>query len=142
MNRTTRYRRRRRISRHAQNSELRSGSPDRIDGSRRPGTGWGLGRSARPADFKYRDAAGRIKRQAARFRIYGFNKNGEVVKELTDEDADITWRVHLANKKAAWFAYDGTSNALAQFRGLKDAAKLELRNADVGAMEHHGGRYV
>ncbi len=106
------------------------------------GPEWGLGRSSRPADFKYRDAAGRIKRQAARFRIYGFNKNGEVVKELTDEDADITWRVHLANKKAAWFAYDGTSNALAQFRGLKDAAKLELRNADVGAMEHHGGRYV
>ncbi len=40
MNRTTRYRRRRRISRHAQKSELRSGSPDRIGGSRRPGTGW------------------------------------------------------------------------------------------------------
>ncbi|GAC1331897.1 MAG: LodA/GoxA family CTQ-dependent oxidase [Chloroflexota bacterium] len=53
----------------------------------------------------YKDAQGRIKRQAARFRIYGLNAHGQVVKELTAHDADITWTVHLANKKAAWYQF-------------------------------------
>lgn len=54
----------------------------------------------------YRDPAGRIKRQAARFRVYGFNAAGQVVKEITAADAEITWRVELANHKAAWFEFD------------------------------------
>ena len=57
-------------------------------------------------DGGFRDEAGRIKRQAARFRIYGLNADGQVVKELTAADAEITWRVHLANKKAAWYRFD------------------------------------
>jgi hypothetical protein len=53
----------------------------------------------------FKDTDGRIKRQAARFRVYGLDAHGNTVKELTAEDADITWTVHLANKKAAWYQF-------------------------------------
>jgi hypothetical protein len=49
----------------------------------------------------YKDGAGRIRRQGARFRIFGYDENDNLVQELTDEHADITWTVHLANRKAA-----------------------------------------
>jgi L-Lysine epsilon oxidase N-terminal/L-lysine epsilon oxidase C-terminal domain len=55
-----------------------------------------------PAD--YRDASGCINRQAARFRVYGLDAGGNVVEEITAAEATITWRVEVANKKAAWFA--------------------------------------
>lgn len=54
----------------------------------------------------YKDGAGAIKREAARFRIYGFNASGEVVKELTADEAEIEWTVHVANKKAAWYNFE------------------------------------
>ena len=53
----------------------------------------------------YRDAAGALKRQAARFRVYGLNAAGTVVRELTAADADIRWTVQLANTKAAWCGF-------------------------------------
>lgn len=53
----------------------------------------------------YRDSAGALKRQAARFRIYGLNAQGQVVQELTPANAEIVWQVHLANKKAAWYQF-------------------------------------
>jgi hypothetical protein len=52
-----------------------------------------------------RDTSGAIKRQAARFRIYGYNAQNQIVKELTAENADIDWFVQLANKKAAWYRF-------------------------------------
>src|SRR5579871_6654717 len=52
-----------------------------------------------PGGFK--DRGGRLKRQAARFRIYGYNAQGRVVQEITAADATITWTVHLVNKKSA-----------------------------------------
>lgn len=58
-----------------------------------------------PAGF-YKDDAGALKRQAARFRVYAYNAAGEVVRELTAEDAEITWTVHVANKKAAWYNFE------------------------------------
>jgi hypothetical protein len=53
----------------------------------------------------YRDDTGALKRQAARFRIFGFNAKGEVVRELTSQNALIEWTVHLANKKAQWYRF-------------------------------------
>ncbi len=53
----------------------------------------------------YKDGTGALKRQAARFRVYGFNAAGEVVAELTSATADIEWTVHVANKKAAWYQF-------------------------------------
>jgi len=58
-----------------------------------------------PAAGKFKDPQGRIKRQAARFRVYGYDASGKVVKELNADNAQITWTVHLANKKAAWYQF-------------------------------------
>jgi hypothetical protein len=52
-----------------------------------------------PGGFK--DDQCRVKRQAARFRIYAHHDDGSV-QEITAADADITWTVHLANAKAAF----------------------------------------
>jgi hypothetical protein len=54
----------------------------------------------------YRDDGGRIKRQAARFRVYGLDAQGHVIKEITAADAQVRWQVEVANKKAAWFDFD------------------------------------
>ena len=51
--------------------------------------------------------APRIKRQAARFRIYAYDAAGNVLREVTAAEADISWTVHLANKKAEWDRFEG-----------------------------------
>jgi hypothetical protein len=53
----------------------------------------------------YRDSVGALKRQAARFRIYGLNAEGQPVAELTAANAKVDWTVHLANKKSAWYQF-------------------------------------
>jgi hypothetical protein len=53
----------------------------------------------------YRDPAGALKRQAARFRVYGLNAAGAPVAELSADNAEIRWTVHLANKKASWYQF-------------------------------------
>ena len=52
---------------------------------------------------RYRDETGALKREAALFRIYGYNAAGEVVAELTQVNAEITWRAHVANQKSGWY---------------------------------------
>lgn len=54
----------------------------------------------------YKDRQGRIKRQACRFRVYGLDAKGKVVKEITADDATIEWSVHLAARKAAWYQFN------------------------------------
>lgn len=46
-----------------------------------------------------------MKRQAARFRVYAFNKNDEPIAEVTSDVAEIEWEVHIANRKAAWYEF-------------------------------------
>jgi hypothetical protein len=74
----------------------------------------------------YRDETGALKRQAARFRIYGRNAAGQVVRELTVNDADteIQWTAHLANKKAQWYRFQAALD-------IPDTANLSVpqRNA-------------
>jgi hypothetical protein len=53
----------------------------------------------------YRDPNGRILRQAARFRLFGLNSKGEIIDELSSDDGEMTWRVHVANRKAAWYFF-------------------------------------
>ncbi len=55
----------------------------------------------------YKDGGYRIKRQAARFRLFGYDQNNVAVKEITSADAKISWTVHLANKKAEWVQFQG-----------------------------------
>ena len=61
---------------------------------------------AEPVGF-YRDAKGALKRQAARFRIYGLAADGSVVSELTAKTAgvEIEWKVHLCNRKGQWYQF-------------------------------------
>src|SRR3954452_19881432 len=53
----------------------------------------------------YRDKNGALKRQSARFRVYGLDAGGKPLAELTAANADIVWTVQLANKKAAWYEF-------------------------------------
>jgi len=55
----------------------------------------------------YRDDRGALKRQAARFRVYGLDAQGGVVCELTGNHpgAEVTWTLRLANTKAAWYGF-------------------------------------
>jgi len=74
-----------------------------------------------PPDGGYRDAQGRIKRQAARFRLFAYDARGKVIQEITAKEANITWTVDLANTKAAWL----------KFQGRKSVTRKELRNGSV-----------
>ena len=82
------------------------------------------GENSKPAGG-YKDEQGRIKRQAVRFRIYGYDENGSLVKEITSADAQIRWTVHLANKKAAWREFQGQSDNTPQ-RNAKEKHRNKL----------------
>jgi L-Lysine epsilon oxidase N-terminal/L-lysine epsilon oxidase C-terminal domain len=76
----------------------------------------------------YRDGEGALKRQAARFRIYGLNAAGVAVRELTPGDGvTIEWQIHLANKKSAWFQFQ----LALDIPEAVDAPPTLLRNATV-----------
>jgi hypothetical protein len=81
----------------------------------------------------YRDPAGALKRQAARFRIYGYNAAGQVVRELTAGQASIRWTVHVANKKAAWYQWQ-----MALDVPEAAAVQVPLRNAAVKGDDRKG----
>lgn len=73
----------------------------------------------------YKDAAGRMKRQAARFRIFGYDAAGRIVREITAADAAVEWTAHLANGKAAWKQFDGLNpNAPPRNGGVADRNSL------------------
>ena len=76
----------------------------------------------------YKDSTGAIKRQAARFRVYGYNAAGEVVRELTAADAEIRWNVHVANQKAAWYEFYGAMD-------IPTAHPTPQRNANIVGKE-------
>lgn len=77
----------------------------------------------------YRDVQGRLKRQAARFRIYGYNAAGEVVKELTADDATINWQAYLANQKSSWYKFELALDIPEAV--VPKQINPQLRNADV-----------
>jgi L-lysine epsilon oxidase-like protein len=66
----------------------------------------------------------RVKRQAARFRIFGYDRHGKAVRELTASEATIAWTVHLANKKAESFEFRGSD-------GEHGKPKAPLRNKKI-----------
>ena len=80
----------------------------------------------------YKDAQKRIKRQAARFRIFGYDAQGKVIKEISAAEAEIEWTVHLANKKAAWKAFDG----LNPHGPLRNAAEKNRSNLNIDPGQH------
>lgn len=65
----------------------------------------------------YRDANKRLKSQSVRFFVFEYNE-GDADLEPTPVDVGpgrravgIEWTVHLANKKAFWFAFEGLSGS-------------------------------
>ena len=71
---------------------------------------------------KFKDKQQRVKRQAARFRVYGYDDNFKQGKEIqigdtievvrtktgqlmTGKVLDVVWTVYLANKKASWYEF-------------------------------------
>jgi hypothetical protein len=87
-------------------------------------------------DFK--DAQGRIKRQAARFQVFVYDDKSPKGRPLKIGDpvegggnagtlVDIQWRVYVANKKACWYDFDTTQGE----HGYPD--DYPRRNADVTA---------
>ncbi|HEU0300637.1 MAG TPA: LodA/GoxA family CTQ-dependent oxidase, partial [Longimicrobium sp.] len=75
----------------------------------------------------YKDGTGALKRQAALFRVYGYNAAGQVVAELTADNADIRWTAHVANTKAAWYEFQ----IALDIPEAATAPPSNLRNADV-----------
>lgn len=58
-----------------------------------------------PAGF--RDRKGHLKRQAARFRVFAYDRSDRLIGEVTARHAKIVWTVHLRNTKAAGHRFDG-----------------------------------
>ena len=48
----------------------------------------------------YKDAMGKVKKQVARFRVYGFKENGEVIREITAQEATLLCNITI-NKSGA-----------------------------------------
>lgn len=85
---------------------------------------------------KFKDAHGRIKRQAARFHIYAYDEKSPEGRPLKIGDpiegggnhgvlVDIQWRVYLANKKSSWYQF----SALKGERGYETSHPR--RNPDI-----------
>ncbi len=58
------------------------------------------------SDGRYKDGDQRVKKQVQRFRVYAFNKAGDVIREVTAAEAAIDWTVHVANTKASWYGFN------------------------------------
>ena len=67
----------------------------------------------------FRDAQGRIKRQAARFQVFVYDEQSPEGRPLKIGDpiegggnngtlTEIHWQVYIANKKACWYEFDTT----------------------------------
>ena len=74
-----------------------------------------------PPPGGYKDASCRIKRQAARFRLFGFDGT-TLVQEITNNDASIEWTVDLANTKSSWRKFNGLDANQPGRNGLSGAA--------------------
>jgi hypothetical protein len=102
----------------------------------------------------YRDGAGALKRQAARFRVYGLNAEGQVVAELNADNAQVEWTVHLANKKSAWYQFQlaldipeaaSAPPSLLRNAAVADRARLIIDPGPrkiTGKNQHGGKRYT
>jgi len=75
----------------------------------------------------YRDADKKLKRQGARFRLYGVNAKGQIIRELNTDEAEIEWSVQLANTKSAWYGFQ----LALDIPEAASAPPTTLRNANV-----------
>lgn len=87
---------------------------------------------------RFRDSEGKIRRQAARFRIFVYEDGSPDGRELdlpTDGVVRVEWSAHVANKKAAWWDFTELyGNTMTDYGGEKnsyEARGVPLRNAEV-----------
>ncbi|WP_329940616.1 LodA/GoxA family CTQ-dependent oxidase [Streptomyces sp. BE147] len=78
-----------------------------------------------------KDGSAAVKRQAARFRVYGYDENGNVLGEVKhgQDGATVTWTAQLANKKAAWYKFSLALD-IPDAKDLPDE-QFARRNADI-----------
>jgi hypothetical protein len=74
----------------------------------------------------FKQGPNRVKKQVQRFRVYGYDDQGRVVRELGATDG-LRWSVHVANSKAAWYGYSNAMDGGTDAPGIPNA----LRNADI-----------
>ncbi|RUS35542.1 ferritin-like-domain-containing protein [Jimgerdemannia flammicorona] len=68
----------------------------------------------------YKDIHGRVKRQAAKFRVYAFDAHHRAIGELNKTSGyTIDWAVHVANKKGATYAFAGRYQPQYELRNPK-----------------------
>ena len=87
-------------------------------------------------ELNFKDSKGRIKKQAVRYRVFGFDSSDNVICEFTsgaeikkhEISAEMRWTVQLANKKASWLKFLGAEKALDAFEGKLKPESLSLRN--------------
>jgi len=78
-------------------------SPEYFVGPEFPGDVPNLGKP-------YKDKNNLLKPQAAKFRVYGYDENNNVVAEIThdpENGVSLEWDVHMRNLKAANYAFQG-----------------------------------
>jgi len=81
----------------------------------------------------FKDPSGAVAKQAALFRLFGYDAHDRVICELTSRDADISWRVAVANTKALWYGDDvafdleGAPGARRRNDDIADRATLAVR---------------
>lgn len=89
-----------------------------------------------PGGFK--DAQQRIKKQVQQFRVYGLDDRGRVVREITADEAQIRWTVHVANTKAAWYGFNNPLDLGPQAPGIP----AQMRNAFIVGDEIRARRLI
>ena len=87
--------------------------------------------------YRDSDAAGFIKRQAARFHLFAYDENDNLTGEVTANDAEITWTIHLANTKAASEQFHPKSVLTPPLRNAAFGNRAQLR-LDPGAVNVGG----
>jgi len=76
----------------------------------------------------FKDEHGAVKRQAARFRVYGTNKDGKVIEVNKASGYELVWKVQVMNKKASWYTFMGRTQ-----EGAFKPGYTTLRNPKVQA---------
>lgn len=98
-------------------------------------TEWGPDGEERPVTEFKQD--GQVKRQAARFRVYRYEEGKAPVEvRVGTEEHDLkslTWTIHVANKKAAWYNFAELQGDVMLPDNTYRDNLVPLRNATVGS---------
>jgi hypothetical protein len=103
----------------------------------------------------FKDPSGAVAKQAARFRLFGYDERNRVVGELIAQDAHISWQVTVANCKALWYRFEvafdveGAPGADRRNNEVADRASLAVRatprtldGPGSGPLALDGGRFL